>query len=231
MLAPKSPGSLIGQVTVAIDARFHVPLRVQVFARGAASPAFQIGFTSISFGRPAAADFAFRPPAGAAVQEATGTAGQATGQAPRRVTTGSCVIGTGWLAVADLPESALSLAGGGSSGQAAAPASGLFGHSSASAAPAPGRAGRRRAGAGGGVALGIGTDVIFNAVLHSATQVAGSWGSGRLLRTPLISILVTSNGRVFFGAVRPDVLYQAATQARSAPLARWHHSAAAARSK
>ena len=67
VLAPKTPGSLIGQVRVAIDARRHVALRVQVFAKGAASPAFQIGFTSISFGKPAAANFAFRPPAGAAV--------------------------------------------------------------------------------------------------------------------------------------------------------------------
>ena len=77
VLVPKSPGSLIGQVRIAIDARQHVPLRVQVFARGAASPAFQVGFTSISFGRPAAANFAFRPPAGAAVvQESTRAIGQ-----------------------------------------------------------------------------------------------------------------------------------------------------------
>ena len=64
VLVPKSPGSLIGQVRIAIDARHHVPLRVQVFAKGAASPAFQIGFTSISFGKPATANFAFRPPPG-----------------------------------------------------------------------------------------------------------------------------------------------------------------------
>ena len=76
VLTPKSPGSLIGQVRIAIDARHHVPLRVQVFAKGAASPAFQIGFTSISFGKPAAANFAFRPPAGAAVvQGNTGSPG------------------------------------------------------------------------------------------------------------------------------------------------------------
>ena len=82
VLVPKSPGSLIGQVRIAFDARQHVPLRVQVFARGAASPAFQIGFTSISFGTPAAANFAFRPPAGAAVvQEPTGPSGKAAGTA------------------------------------------------------------------------------------------------------------------------------------------------------
>jgi outer membrane lipoprotein-sorting protein len=226
VLMPKSPGSLIGQVRIAFDARHRVPLRVQVFARGAASPALQIGFTSISFGKPAAANFAFRPPAGAAVvQEPTGSPGRAAGKAlGGDVTTGSGVIGNSWLAVADLPEPSLSsLAGTGPPGKAAGPASGLFGHSSASAGPAP--------GGSGGAALGIGTDVIFNAVLHSARHVSGTWGSGRLLRTPLISMLATSNGRVLFGAVTPEVLYRAAAQARHAPPALWHHSAAAGRSK
>jgi hypothetical protein len=134
------------------------------------------------------------------------------------------VIGNSWLAVADLPETALStLAGTGPPGKAAGPASGLFGHSSASAGPAP--------GGSGGAALGIGTDVIFNAVLHLARHVSGSWGSGRLLRTPLISMLATSNGRVLFGAVTPEVLYRAAAQARRASPALWHHSASAGRSK
>jgi hypothetical protein len=134
------------------------------------------------------------------------------------------VIGNSWLAVADLPETALSsLAGSGPSTKAAGPASGLFGHSSASAGPAP--------GGSGGAALGIGTDVLFNAVLHSARHVSGSWGSGRLLRTPLISMLVTSNGRILFGAVTPEVLYRATAQARHVPPALWQHSASAGRSK
>jgi hypothetical protein len=226
VLTPKSPGSLIGQVRIAFDARHRVPLRVQVFARGAASPALQIGFTSISFGKPAAANFAFRTPAGAAVvQEPTGSPGKAAGKAfGSDITTRSGVIGNSWLAVADLPETALSsLAGTGPPGKAAGPASRLFGHSSVSADAAP--------GGSGGAALGIGTDVIFNAVLHSARHVSGSWGSGRLLRTPLISMLATSNGRVLFGAVTPEVLYRAAAQARHAPPALWHHSAAAGRSK
>ena len=78
VLVPKSPSSLIGQVRIAIDARHNVPLRVQVFAKGAASPAIQVGFTSVSFGQPAAANFAFRPPAGATVvRESPGARGNA----------------------------------------------------------------------------------------------------------------------------------------------------------
>jgi hypothetical protein len=43
--------------------------------------------------------------------------------------------------------------------------------------------------------------------------VSGAWGSGRLLRTSLVSVLITDNGRLFIGAVQPSVLYAAATSA------------------
>src|ERR1039458_6811721 len=49
VLSPRASGSLVGRIAVAVDATTNVPLRVQVFARGAASPAFQVGYTSISF--------------------------------------------------------------------------------------------------------------------------------------------------------------------------------------
>jgi hypothetical protein len=42
------------------------------------------------------------------------------------------------------------------------------------------------------------------------TPVAGSWGTGRLLDTPLVSVLVTDDGRVYWGAVQPAELYAAA---------------------
>jgi outer membrane lipoprotein-sorting protein len=38
----------------------------------------------------------------------------------------------------------------------------------------------------------------------------GSWGSGRLLQTSVLSVLVTADGRAFLGAVDPSVLYAAA---------------------
>src|ERR1039458_7268814 len=49
VLAPKSSSSLVGQLRIAIDAQHNVPLRVQVFAKGATSPAIQVGFTTVSF--------------------------------------------------------------------------------------------------------------------------------------------------------------------------------------
>ncbi len=70
-VVPKSSGSLVGQILIAFDASTHIPLRVQVFARGASSPAFAIGFTALTFGRPAMSNFSFTPPPGATVKQQT----------------------------------------------------------------------------------------------------------------------------------------------------------------
>jgi hypothetical protein len=42
--------------------------------------------------------------------------------------------------------------------------------------------------------------------------VHGAWGSGRLLRTSLVSVLMLADGRVLIGAVQPSVLYADAAQ-------------------
>ena len=54
---------------------------------------------------------------------------------------------------------------------------------------------------------------VLGALVGSAKQVHGSWGSGRLLRTSLVSMLTTSDGKIFVGAVTPSVLYAAAAHA------------------
>lgn len=68
VVAPRSSQSLIGKITIAVDGQTYLPLQVQVFARGSSSPAFSIGFTSLSFAKPAASNFTFTPPAGAHVK-------------------------------------------------------------------------------------------------------------------------------------------------------------------
>src|SRR5215470_11596103 len=70
-LAPKDSRSLIGQVRIAIDAEYSLPLQVQIFARGASSPAFQVAYTSLSFTRPDPSNFPFTPPPGAKVKTVT----------------------------------------------------------------------------------------------------------------------------------------------------------------
>jgi outer membrane lipoprotein-sorting protein len=46
--------------------------------------------------------------------------------------------------------------------------------------------------------------------LDMLPKVSGTWGSGHLLTSKLVSVLITDDGRILAGAVRPDRLYQAA---------------------
>ena len=188
VLTPRSASSLIGQVKIAVDGARYVPLRVQIFARGAKSPAFQVGYTSISFVRPAAPNFT--PPPGAKVTRVT-LGAQGMPQQDRQAGQQPTVLGRDWLSVAVLPAS--DLAGLSGMGGSAA-----VGKAASSAAQAT---------AGSGSSSGAGdSGAIAAAVLRSATSVHGAWGSGRLLRTSLLSVL-TTNGQVLVGAVTPSVLY------------------------
>jgi outer membrane lipoprotein-sorting protein len=184
VLAPKDSRSLVGQVVIAIDGSNGVPLRLQVFARGASTPAFQVGYTSIQFVTPAPAELTFTPPPGAKISHVSmngGDTGASTGQAAPGVSS----TGSGWLTVLELPSSALT----------------------------PGKV---PPGSGGPVSVNGGagnSGAVINALLAAATPVSGTWGSGRLLRTSLISVLTTSTGRTYIGAVQPSVLYAAASSA------------------
>jgi outer membrane lipoprotein-sorting protein len=175
VLAPKDARSLVGQVQIDVDGSNGVPLRLQVFARGASSPAFQVGYTDIHFVMPAAADLSFTPPSGATVTQvnlSSGAPGGAKDHAKPDVST----TGSGWLTVLELPSSALTSGANTSGG-----------------------------GSSSGDSAGV-----LRALLASATPVHGAWGSGRLLRTSLVSVLMTDQGTTFAGAVQPSVLYAAA---------------------
>ncbi len=52
ILSPRDTSSLVGQVRLAIDAKEHVPLRVQVLPKGSSQPAVEVGFTQVSFAPP-----------------------------------------------------------------------------------------------------------------------------------------------------------------------------------
>jgi outer membrane lipoprotein-sorting protein len=179
VLEPKDARSLVGQVQIAVDGRNGVPLRLQVFARGASSPAFQVGYTSIQFVTPAPADLSFTPPPGATVDQVNLAGGD---QAKGHATAGFATIGSDWLTVLKVPSSMLTPGSGGS--------------------PVGGSA-------GGSVGDSAG---VLRALLASATPVHGAWGTGRLLRTSLVSVLITDQGSAYVGAVQPSVLYAAASQ-------------------
>lgn len=68
-LTPTSSSTLVGRIDVAIDAETRVPLRLQVFARPGAVPAFEVGFESVSFSPVDPSMFSFTPPEGATVTQ------------------------------------------------------------------------------------------------------------------------------------------------------------------
>jgi outer membrane lipoprotein-sorting protein len=70
-LVPRDSRSKVGSVRIAIDGATHIPTRVQVFAHGATTPAFQVGFTSFSTAAPDASVFGFTPPPGATLKQGT----------------------------------------------------------------------------------------------------------------------------------------------------------------
>ena len=194
VLAPKDTGSLIGQVRIAIDAEQRIPLRVRVIAKDATEPAFEVGFSQISFETPGPEQFQFSPPPGATVTDSTLGQGMPDQVTPNTLpdtseseTAGTgaepSLVGTGWTSVlvATLPSATL-LAG---TGQSPTPDG-----------PGPGASGAED----------------LQSVLGSLPQVSGDWGSGRLLTSTLFTVLVTDDGRVLGGAVAPEALYQAAAQ-------------------
>jgi hypothetical protein len=58
------------------------------------------------------------------------------------------------------------------------------------------------------------TGAIVRTLLGAATPVHGAWGSGQLLHTSLVSMLITNDGHVLIGAVTPAVLENAAAQVK-----------------
>jgi hypothetical protein len=299
VIAPRTSQSLISQIVIAVDSKTYLPLQVQVFARGTSGPAFSVGFTSLSFGKPAASNFTFTPPAGAhvktqklaadmppwamagipapfpgpftsqrflpkgpiraklsptshrvairivkghvfvplrplcALKRGAGKAGLPKRIAPIKVAPGTrvwCpwvssvsaqapmpvgfpgavpgvglpgvqVLGSGWLSVAVLD------AGNALPTLSPSPAKHPVPGSAPVGGPHPLFAPARAGQAGQILAL-------LRVLLNSAARVHGTWGSGRLLRTNLFSVLITNNGKVLVGAVTPDVLYADAAKVK-----------------
>ena len=99
--APASHTTLVGDVTIAIDAQTRLPLDVSITPRGGAGPAVGAGFTSVSFGAIDPSMFAFTPPSDATVRDVTDEVSAVVASAAHRkdiqsgeqqpVTAGSCL--------------------------------------------------------------------------------------------------------------------------------------------
>ncbi|MFI7446526.1 outer membrane lipoprotein carrier protein LolA [Nonomuraea sp. NPDC049714] len=194
VLKPKAAGSLVQEVRLALDGENYVPLQVQVFAKGSAEPAFQVGFTQVTFTPPAAENFTFTPPAGAKVEEQKlgahkqeMTDEQRAQEKEAHKAAGDVkVVGEGWTSVAVLPGSLEDLA-----------------KPSEGATPAGEDSPFGDRGEGDPAAL-------IDSVLKSATPVSGEWGSGKLIKTKLATALLTDDGRLLVGAVTQEEIIKAA---------------------
>jgi hypothetical protein len=184
VIAPRDASSLVASIRLDIDGTEHVPLRLRVFAKGYGTPAFDIGFTQVSFDRPDASVFRFSPPPGATVTQVPAPSPKqpSTTPTPNRASAPHVsVIGAGWTAILAVR------------GQPPGPSM-RYG---ATTDTRPGQSDRS-----GGSSLG--------AIIQELPTVSGSWGSGHLLSARLLSVLITNDGRVFAGAVAPSALYAAA---------------------
>lgn len=106
-LTPKATGSLVGDVTLSVDAKTGLPLAASITAAGKTDPAFSVGFSSISFDTPKASLFDFTPPSDAQVSEKNVTSADLKASpdaaAPKASSAEPTVIGTGWSAIVTLP--------------------------------------------------------------------------------------------------------------------------------
>lgn len=182
-LRPKAPESLIDSVVLAVDGQTKFPLRVQVLAKGKDDPAVEVGFTQVQFRAPADDVFKFTPPPGAKVTE-------------KQLTAGGGHHGNG---------KAPAMPGRGNARPPAAPNDlGVLGTSWTTVLAA------RNVDLATG---GSGSDAgMLQGLLRSATPVQGAFGHGRMLRTTLLTVLLTDDGRVYAGAVTPAALEAAAAR-------------------
>ncbi|MBN6055087.1 DUF2092 domain-containing protein [Nonomuraea sp. RK-328] len=205
VVAPKDAASLVKEVRLSLDGETYVPLQVQVFAKGSAEPAFQLGFTQVTFSPPADENFTFTPPAGAKVKETTLGAGQQhadereQAEEARKAAAGRLkVVGQGWTSVAVLKlsqDDVKALQSGGRPAQDA---------QDGEQAQDGGQPQDRKGPDTGEFAA------IADGLLKAAKPVSGTWGSGKLVTTKLVTALITDDGRLLVGAVTPEEITKAA---------------------
>lgn len=164
VISPSDDRSLIGDVRISIDADTSMPLRFEINAHGGGDPAFEVGFTSVTFGEPSSEVFRFNPPPGADVTE--------------RSLLDLMSLDKGSL-MTDRPE--------------------VYGESWTSVIVVDDVTPPESDDTG-----------LVDALLSAGTRVEGSYGSGTLYETALVSALWLDDGTLLLGAVTPDVLEETA---------------------
>jgi len=188
VLTPRSAGSLIASVDIAVDAQTWLPLSVQVWSvQQTDKPALSIAFTSISYATPDASLFSFTPPQGTTVTTAGQDAKPADTAKPAKTTapepTPTVVAGEGWSSVVKVTNVG----------------------DVASALTDPTQIVKMLGGAASGSRHGQ-----ASSVSTLVGELAQQTPEGTVYSTNLVTLLVTPNGTVYAGAVPASALEAAA---------------------
>ncbi|GAA1989526.1 outer membrane lipoprotein carrier protein LolA [Isoptericola halotolerans] len=203
-MSPRTDGTLVDRVRVAVDAETFVPLRTQVWGVGDTEvPAVEVGFTDVSFEAPDPSVFDFSAPAGADVREVVVPLPEpgAMEQPPAADLGGGegfAVRGTGWETVVELTDVDVdAILGAAAEGRLPEGGTGSSGAEALLDELAPTEDGEMP-----------GLPELDTRALYEqlTTEVDG----GRLLTSALLSVLVTDDGRVLAGAVPPATLEELA---------------------
>ena len=197
VVTPRTEGTLIASVAIAVDGQSGLPLSVELKARGQSEPAFKLAFTSLSLEAPDASLFAFSPPPGATVKEVEVPA-HGTGSLPGHRWPGhrteEGVVPDAAVPDAVTPDAAVPEA---VAPDAAAARPTVTGTGWESVVEFPASAASAEAGAM------MSSDPLLQ---QAAVAVPG----GRLFSTAVVNVLFTDDGRVFAGSVPADRLLTAA---------------------
>jgi outer membrane lipoprotein-sorting protein len=126
VVKPKQSGSTVGAISVAVDAKTGLPLKFTLTPKSGGAAVVDVGFTQISFARPAASTFDFTPPTGAKVTEGDAHGAEEIPEHSAAPTekdlAGLNVLGKGWTSIATFDTG-----GQGMPGSAETPDAGAFG--------------------------------------------------------------------------------------------------------
>ncbi|MDQ6725548.1 MAG: hypothetical protein M3066_05200 [Actinomycetota bacterium] len=189
VLAPRSDTTLVADIVLDIDAATSLPLRAQVLAKDSGTPALDVGFTSVDLAAQPASAFAFTPPPGATVVEAT---------SPQELVFGNSGPGG--------PKVQRHFKGGAAQPVPAAPVTAPAGTPEAST---------RVLGTGWDSVAAIPNGPAMLGTI--GRPVSGAWGSGKLVTSTLADALVLDDGTVLVGMVGPDRLEAAVAELRANP--------------
>ncbi|XMA38199.1 DUF2092 domain-containing protein [Streptomyces albogriseolus] len=183
VVEPKGSGSTVGAISIAVDHETGLPLKFTLTPSSGGAAVVDVGFTKVSFDRPAASTFDFTPPKGAKVTEGDeqerdrghfgkperGPKSPKSEEDLAKGFDGLTMLGEGWNTVATFDT------GSG--------------------------AGLPTAEAGGDLGGFLGS---------LGEEVKGDFGTGTVFGTRLVNALITEDGKVYVGAVTKDALVKAA---------------------